>query len=179
VFDDFAGWGTAVPTSAGNAAKLKTLAATYSKVWVQPMSNQDFRPYVQAWWEANNTLTLRSQWEVAIADGIERAQIVTWNDQAEHHAVRPSTGKQWVAYDLLAYYIQWFKTGVRPAIKREMLFYSHRIQNLSAPYDTVKQNESFTCRATAPASTKWSSLHSLPLLELFRLCKEASLCRKT
>eukprot|EP01113_Clastostelium_recurvatum_P025326 TRINITY_DN3046_c0_g1_i7.p1 TRINITY_DN3046_c0_g1~~TRINITY_DN3046_c0_g1_i7.p1 ORF type:complete len:535 (+),score=92.84 TRINITY_DN3046_c0_g1_i7:49-1653(+) len=150
--DEFAGWGTAIPTTVGSFNRTKVAAAKYGKPWLQPVSNQDFRPYTAAFWEAANTKTIRTQWETVITDKIANVQLVTWNDQAEHHAVRPSTGKQWVAYDLNAYYIQWFKTNVKPVIKREMLFYSHRLQNLSAPYDTTKQTKPFVCKANCPGS---------------------------
>ncbi len=59
--------------------------------------------------------------------GGNEVQIITWNDQHEHHAIRPSTGKQWNAYDLSAYYIQWYKTGVRPAVKREVCYKHNKI----------------------------------------------------
>lgn len=151
VSDAFAGWGTAIPAAAGSAAKVKALAAGYGRPWIHPVSNQDFRPYNFKFWEAKNTQTLRSHWETVIADGIDQVQIITWNDHHEHHAIRPSTGKQWSAYDLTAYYIQWFKTGTRPALKRDVLYYSHRVHASSASFDTSKQEKAFTCVTGCPA----------------------------
>ncbi|MFP2908298.1 endo-1,3-alpha-glucanase family glycosylhydrolase [Pyxidicoccus sp. 3LFB2] len=153
VGDAYAGWGTAVPVStAGYSGALKTKAAGYGKSWMHPMSSQDYRPKDRAFWEARNSLTLRSIWENVIADGLDQVQIVTWNDQHEHHNIRPSTGKQWPAYDMTAYYIQWFKTGVRPTIERDVLYYNHRIHNAALVPTTQTSTNLATCRAGCPAS---------------------------
>ena len=155
VGDAYAGWGTAVPvTTAGYSGSLKTKAAGYGKPWIHPMSSQDYRPKDRAFWEARNSLTLRSSWENVIADGLDQVQIITWNDQHEHHNIRPSTGKQWPAYDMTAYYIQWFKTGTRPTIERDVLYYNHRIHNASlAPTQQTSANLA-TCRAGCPATNE-------------------------
>lgn len=153
VADAYAGWGTAVPvTTAGYSGGLKTKAAGYGKPWIHPMSSQDYRPKNRAFWEARNSLTLRSIWENVIADGLDEVQIVTWNDQHEHHNIRPSTGKQWPAYDMTAYYIQWFKTGVRPTIERDVLYYSHRIQNASLVPTAQTSANLAACKAGCPAT---------------------------
>lgn len=65
--------------------------------------------------------------------------VVSWNDHEESHNVRPSTGYQYAPYDLTAYYVAWYKTGVQPVIKRDALFYAHRMHLGSAAYDTSKQ----------------------------------------
>jgi hypothetical protein len=151
--DAYAGWGTAVPvTTAGYSGSLKTKAAGYGKTWIHPMSSQDFRPKDRSFWEARNSQTLRSIWENVIADGLDQVQIVTWNDQHEHHNIRPSTGKQWPAYDMTAYYIQWFKTGIKPTIERDVLYYNHRIHHQSLAPTTQTSTNLATCRAGCPAT---------------------------
>ena len=153
VGDAYAGWGTAVPiTTAGYSGSLKTKAAGYGKPWIHPISSQDYRPKDKAFWEAKNSQTLRSIWENVIADGLEQVQIVTWNDQHEHHAIRPSTGKQWPAYDMTAYYIQWFKTGVKPTIERDVLYYNHRIHNQSLVPTKQTSTNLAVCKAGCPAT---------------------------
>jgi hypothetical protein len=155
VADAYAGWGTAVPVStAGYSGSLKTKAAGYGKPWIHPMSSQDYRPKDKAFWEARNSLTLRSIWENVIADGMDQVQIVTWNDQHEHHNIRPSTGKQWPAYDMTAYYIQWFKTGTRPTIERDVLYYNHRVHHASLVPTKQTSANLATCRAGCPATNE-------------------------
>lgn len=150
ISDAFAGWGTAIPTSTGKAAAVANLANAHGKMWIHPISSQDFRPYNYKFWEAKNTSTLRSHWETVIADEIDWVQIVTWNDHHEHHAIRPSTGKQWSSYDLSAYYIQWFKTGVQPTIQRDVLLYNHRVHASGTPYNTSLQTKPFSCVTGCP-----------------------------
>lgn len=68
------------------------------------------------------------------ADGVE---IVTWNDYSESTYIQPTqipltkfpgitsyahTGY----YELLKYYIRWYRTGVRPTISRDAVFYFYR-----------------------------------------------------
>ncbi|MFP2924689.1 endo-1,3-alpha-glucanase family glycosylhydrolase [Pyxidicoccus sp. 3LG] len=153
VGDAYAGWGTAVPvTTAGYSGSLKTKAAGYGKAWIHPMSSQDYRPKDLAFWEARNSQTLRSIWENVIADGLDEVQIITWNDQHEHHNIRPSTGKQWPAYDMTAYYIQWFKTGLKPTIERDVLYYSHRIHHQSLVPTKQASAKLAACKAGCPAT---------------------------
>ncbi len=153
VGDAYAGWGTAVPVgSAGYSAGLKVKAAGHGKTWIHPISSQDYRPKDKAFWEARNSQTLRSIWENVIADAIDEVQIVTWNDQHEHHAIRPSTGKQWAAYDMTAYYIQWFKTGSKPIIERDVLYYNHRIHNAALAPTKQATTALAVCKAGCPAT---------------------------
>jgi hypothetical protein len=120
---------------------------TLGKLAVAPILAQDFRPSSYAWWEAGNSGALRTHWENAIAAGADWAQIVTWNDHAEHHALRPSTGKQWAPYDLTAWYVTWFKTGLQPPIQRDALYYFHRIESTAAAPDLSQQSKPFELRA--------------------------------
>ena len=50
------------------------------------------------------------------SDGAQAVQIITWNDHSEGTNLRPNTGSQYAFYDIAAYYIAWYKTGVKPAI---------------------------------------------------------------
>ena len=66
-------------------------------------------------------------WQTAINNNAQWAIILTWNDHYEGHALRPNATAQYSFYDLTAYYISWFKTGVQPTIVRDVLYYSHRM----------------------------------------------------
>lgn len=73
--------------------------------------------------------TLANTWGEAI--GLtDWAQLVTWNDIGEHSHFYPGTGMGYSQYDLTAFYIAWFKTGVMPAINKDAIYYSHRIANV-------------------------------------------------
>ncbi|UQA59809.1 glycoside hydrolase family 71 protein [Polyangium aurulentum] len=135
------GWGTAIPTDPANRKKLVDTVKGLGSISMPPVNNQDFRPASFKYWEASNTLTLRTSWESTIDAGAEWAQIATWNDFLESHAIQPSTGKQWATYDLMAFYITWFKTGKAPTIARDALYYSHRIHSTQAAPDLTKQTK--------------------------------------
>jgi hypothetical protein len=81
------------------------------------------------------------QWESAIHMRVPWAQIVTWNDWGEATYVAPfgraEDTRLWdghwgplpshTAYlDASRHYIEWFKTGVEPAIDRDRLYYFYR-----------------------------------------------------
>lgn len=78
-------------------------------------------------YEQRGSEALRLTWEEAITTGADWAQFVTWNDIGEHSQAYPNTAEQWAFYDLSAYYIAWFKTGQKPVINKDAIYYSHRI----------------------------------------------------
>jgi hypothetical protein len=88
--------------------------------------------------ESLNSKNFREGWRDAIRDdrpddpsySADWVQIVTWNDYGEGTEIAPSTSIQFSFYDLAAYYIQWFKTGVRPTITRDVLYYFHRTHSV-------------------------------------------------
>ncbi|HEY6256410.1 MAG TPA: endo-1,3-alpha-glucanase family glycosylhydrolase, partial [Xanthobacteraceae bacterium] len=53
---------------------------------------------------------------------------VTWNDYSESTEVAPSSGTQFVFFDLATYFIAWFKLGRSPKIIRDAIYYLHRRQ---------------------------------------------------
>lgn len=71
--------------------------------------------------------TLRNTWGEVLDGGADWAHLVTWNDIGEHSHMYPNTAGQWAFYDLNAYYIAWFKTGHRPQVTSDAIYYSHRI----------------------------------------------------
>lgn len=98
---------------------------------VAAINNQDvrYRPTNIIGDEARGSATLRASWMSAIEGAADWAQLVTWNDHSEHSAFVPTTGTQFGYYDLTAYYVSWFKSGRPPVIKRDVLYYFHRVMN--------------------------------------------------
>lgn len=89
--------------------------------------------------ESGGFQTEIGSWERAISDKADMAHIVTWNDHYEGSNLRPNTGSQYAYYDIAAYYIAWYKTGERPSIVRDVLYYMHRMHATTASYDPALQ----------------------------------------
>ena len=47
---------------------------------------------------------------------------------SEASEIAPSTGTQYLFYDLTAYYTTWFKLGMPPVVERDALYYCYRRQ---------------------------------------------------
>lgn len=95
------------------------------------------------------------EWEGAIADGATWVELVTWNDWNESSYLAPfgtpSETRLWdghfgpkmlshVAYlDASRYYIDWYKSGRRPTILQDKLFYFYRLhpKNLEATVEAT------------------------------------------
>ena len=106
-------------------------AHTRGKIWMQPVSIQDERPYASIYDEANNSENLRVTWTGAIA-AADWVQIPTWNDYSEGAEVAPSTGTSYSPLDISAYYLIQFKLGAAPSIVRDVIYISHRVQQAGA-----------------------------------------------
>ena len=125
---DFAGlcygmahWG---PRKPGKFDWVMTTRKLTDKV-IFPIVEQDVRTRGCWLMEAENSSLLRGLWDQAIADKADWAFIYTWSDYTEQ-AMAPSTCIGFAPYDLNAYYIQWFKTGKKPEIIRDTLYYFYR-----------------------------------------------------
>jgi hypothetical protein len=55
-------------------------------------------------------------WMKAIREKAQYAHVITWNDYSEATETEPSSGTQFLFYDLAAYFISWFKLGRPPRI---------------------------------------------------------------
>ncbi|EIP98637.1 Glycosyl hydrolase family 71 [Opitutaceae bacterium TAV1] len=102
----------------------------YTSNWMMPVAPQDFRPKAMQAWEAENTSAFRRLWEIAINGGSNLVQLITWNDYGEGTEISPSTGTQFLYYDLCGYYTTWFKLGRPPAITKDAIYYCHRVQTV-------------------------------------------------
>ena len=124
-------WGAKDIATVENGADNSVLhqLAAYSSVVMLPITPQDARPKVAAFSEAGNTQLFRdlSRME-AIKNNVKFIQLITWNDYSESTEVSPSSGTQFVFYDLATYFITWFKMGRPPQITRDAMYYTHRRQ---------------------------------------------------
>lgn len=97
-----------------------------------------------------------AMWEGLIRDGADFVEIVTWNDYNEDSNLMPyrwrpggrpePTDKRYFnrdeSYlDVTAFYSAWFKTGVRPAITQDKLYfaYRNRSRDLTKVWDEKKK----------------------------------------
>lgn len=101
---------------------------TQTRVWMQPIAPQDERPKVAAFWETDNTEMFRASWAEAFHQDANYIHLITWNDYGEATEVAPSTGTQFLFYDLSRYFIDWYKAGEPPRIMRDAIYYSQRTQ---------------------------------------------------
>lgn len=137
-------WGDRSPGANRNWRSVPAQAHGYGTLWMSPVSPQDMRPKDLAFWEARNSENYRVMWENAILGDADWVQIISWNDYSESSEIAPSTGTQWSFYDLTAYYTAWFKTGTRPTITRDAIYYFHRRHASSAAPDLSRQTRAYS-----------------------------------
>lgn len=142
----FSDWGPRDPISAALLERAPAAAHKSVSIWMAPVSPQDMRPKAHSYWEAHNSLNYRKMWQSAIGGGADWVQVVTWNDYSEGTEISPSASLGYSFYDLTAYYIQWFKTGSPPPIRRDVLYYFHRVHSVDAPPDATRQDSPFARR---------------------------------
>ena len=124
----YSNWG--YRSTAANASLTPRIADAHArgKIWMQPVSLQDTRPRSLVYDEASNSENFRLTWGSAISGGADWIQIPTWNDYAEGTQLSPSVATGWAPLDINSYYLAWFKSGVQPEIKRDVVYLSHRSQ---------------------------------------------------
>jgi len=108
-------------------ALLRSLSSMYPLL-MEPVRPQDVRPKSSIFWEAQNTTLYRTMWQVAIKSNAQYVQPITWNDLSEGTELEPSSATQYLFYDLSAYYIDWYKSGVPPKVISDAIYYSSRNQ---------------------------------------------------
>jgi hypothetical protein len=123
-------WGARDPTQAAGEPlmKLEQFARSKSPLWMQPVVPQDVRPKASIFWEAANTELFRDLWMRAIDNHAQYAHVLTWNDYGETTEVEPSSGTQFLFYDLSAYFTTWFKLDHPPPVTSDAIYYSHRTE---------------------------------------------------
>ncbi|MBW9106783.1 glycoside hydrolase family 71 protein [Paraburkholderia phenoliruptrix] len=126
----------------------KTLMTSVTPYYRGLSSGTNYRAF-----ETGGFSGMAKEWRAAIDSGANWVQIVTWNDWAESTYVAPigSALKARVydarfgellnhtAYlDASRYYIKWFKTGVRPAIENDALYYFYRLHPVDLATDLAR-----------------------------------------
>jgi len=120
-----------IPSYLSAAKTVTDTSHNQGKIWMQPVSVQDYRARSGSYYEAGNTELLRTSWQAA-NNGADWIQYVTWNDYGENSNMAPSNASSWNALDISAYYLAKFKTGIEPTIKRDTMYLTHRKQPYSA-----------------------------------------------
>lgn len=87
---------------------------------------QDYRPKDGWYNEAHNSLLFRTGFERGIAEDVACINVMTWNDYSESSQIAPSSNTGYAFADLTRFYADWYKSGSRPEIVRDVLFYFHR-----------------------------------------------------
>ncbi len=134
----------------GSLERMGNAAKSLVHCWMQPVAPQDARPKSLIFWEASNTEMFRKSWMQAIKSNADYVQMITWNDYGEATQFAPSTGTQFLFYDLSAYFIQWYKTGHAPQITHDAIYYSHRIQIFDPQKDFATGDKHFKLLGATP-----------------------------
>lgn len=126
-------WGTRIASGVPTLAKESAEAHRRGKTYMQPVAFEDTRSYDGRYWESSNSSTLRNSLATAISSNADSIALMTWNDYTESW-VAPSKQRGYAVLDMAAYYVSWFKSGVKPTITQDALYWSHRSHPTNAPY---------------------------------------------
>lgn len=82
---------------------------------------------------------MAQEWEAAIRDNATWVEIVTWNDWGESSYISPFDTPQsprlshaaWL--EASRHYIAWYKTGTRPKIAEDAIYYFYRLHSKNIP----------------------------------------------
>ena len=175
VIDGFFWWGASrSPFSVGSspeitAAKSIPTAAEYLSDALKAKSMLFMTPVVPSFWatckdpckytEHFGAKSLESQWMSIVNKQTARwVNMVTWNDKGEdtHWSpiLIPSTTPKVAVYshagygELNKYYMQWWKTGQKPFIEKDKIFYFYKNQFQNAVPFT--ETCTFNCNDTLP-----------------------------
>ncbi|WP_157545208.1 glycoside hydrolase family 71 protein [Hamadaea tsunoensis] len=103
------------------------------RAYMAPIAFEDDRLYDGRYWESSGSGALRAMMEKAIAGDADWVALITWNDYTESW-VAPSVERGYAVADVMAYYTAWLKTGKRPGLVRDALYYFHRSQKAAAAF---------------------------------------------
>lgn len=157
-------WGPRDPATARSSATLgaEAMAGALVSVWMHPIASQDSRPKSAIFWEAANTELFRALWAQAVIGTAKYAHLVTWNAYPEATQIEPSSGVQFLFYDLSAYYIDWFKMGKPDVIASDAIYYSHRTQIFDPVSLPLPNGQPFKNLGATPVQNKIEVLAMLP-----------------
>jgi hypothetical protein len=144
-------WGSRSPSGDAMAPAYAKIAESAGKLWMQPVSVQDERPYAGLYTESDNTQNLRDSWQAAIDDGAQWVQLATWNDFSEGSQIEPSQNNGWSYLNIASYYIDRFRSGRTPAVRRDLAVLTYRTQRVSAPSEVSETDPMRLVPGSAPA----------------------------
>jgi hypothetical protein len=131
----FANWGIRDANIASNTAywpNWADKAHALGKPWMEPVSVQDERPNQEIYDEASNTETMRATWKRATDQGADLVMLTTWNDYSESTSFAPSLDHGYAFLTVNKYFLTKYRTGSYPAVTKDKIVISHRIQNYAA-----------------------------------------------
>lgn len=137
-------------TEITSEASDKAWASSQGIAFMSDVAHSYDRPLNLITSETGGFKTEIETWTRAINDSAQAVQIITWNDHSEGTNLRPNTSGQYAFYDIAAYFIAWYKTGMKPAITRDVLYYSHRMELTTAPHDATKQPSAYISKNAVP-----------------------------
>ena len=137
-------WGDRSPGVNMQWRSATKLASSLGVKWMMPVSPQDARPKSLQYWEAKNSLNYRVMWENAIYGDADWVQIITWNDYSESSEISPSSGTGTAFTELTAYYTTWFKTGIKPTVTNDALYYFHRVSSTKSSPNIKRQPRNYS-----------------------------------
>ena len=110
--------------------KYQERALTYWPPSLMQMGENSFVYYNRGWrYAAGGDLSTyyrhRWEWDIAHRDRLHWIMLVTWNDWGET-ALAPSPNHLMAWQPLTRYYADWFKTGRKPVVARDVLTLFHR-----------------------------------------------------
>jgi len=114
------------------------------KLYMAPICFQFWGANAQRYYEYSGYAGMRALWMNAISTTHpEWVEIITWNDFTEGTYVTPSVdGRAQPTHrgadGLLSYFIQWYKTGREPVIRKDAVFWAYRMQ-LAPHYEKSAQ----------------------------------------
>ncbi|MBZ4399820.1 endo-1,3-alpha-glucanase family glycosylhydrolase [Myxococcus sp. AS-1-15] len=141
----FSTWGERTAQSGEAMRRWSVESHRRGKRWMSPVAFEDVRHKLtdsenssRVYWEAQNSLAFRTQFEKAMEGDADWVTLLTLTDYGESW-MTASQERGYVIMDWIAYYTTWFKTGQRPTIVRDTLYYTHRRHRTDAPFDATKQ----------------------------------------
>ncbi|MFZ1989251.1 MAG: endo-1,3-alpha-glucanase family glycosylhydrolase [Alphaproteobacteria bacterium] len=113
---------------------------------------------------------MANQWQsIILRQKADIVEIVTWNDYAESTFIQPTryplTKTPGIEsfphlgyYELLKYYISWYRSGIEPQLTRDGVFFFYRVSSK----DIVPSGEHSSCRlGPISASQKWGNIQDV------------------
>ncbi|MDQ0851086.1 hypothetical protein QFZ65_003024 [Arthrobacter sp. B3I9] len=126
-------WGTRTASGVATLGRESAEAHRRGKTYMQPVAFEDSRSFDGRYWESSNSSTLRDSLMSAINSNADSVAFITWNDYTESW-MAPSRQRGYAPLDMAAYYISWFKSGVKPTVTQDAMYWSHRSHPTNAPY---------------------------------------------